>query len=47
MGVKPSIGHTLYSQLSLNRYLYKMDTSVKQTTMVGRYLSLLPLFESL
>ena len=37
----------IYSQLSLNRHLYKMDTSLKWTPRVGPYLSLLPLFDSL
>ena len=32
-----------YSRLSLNRHLYKMDTSVKRTLRVGACLSLLPL----
>ena len=36
-----------YSRLSLNRHLYKTDTSVKQTLRVGPYLSLLPLFDFL
>jgi len=38
---------TLYSRLSLNGHLYKTDTSVKQTPIVGPCLSLLPLFDSL
>ena len=37
----------IYSRLSLNRHLYKTDTSVKQTLRVGPCLSLLPLFDSL
>ena len=37
----------LYSQLSLNRHLYKTDTSVKRTPGVGPCFSLLPLFDSL
>ena len=36
-----------YSQLSLNRHLYKTDTSVEWTSRVGPCLSLLPLFDSL
>ena len=36
-----------YSRLSLNRHLYKTDTSVKQTPSVGPFLSFLPLFASL
>ena len=36
-----------YSRLSLNRHLYKTDTSVKQTLRVGPCLSLLPLFDFL
>ena len=35
------------SWLSLNRHLYKTDTSVKWTPGVRPYLSLLPLFDSL
>ena len=37
----------IYSRLSLNVHLYKMDTSVKQTPRVGLCLSLLILFNSL
>ena len=37
----------IYSRLSLNRHLYKTDTSLKRTLRVGRYLSLLPLLDSL
>ena len=36
-----------YSRLSLNRHLYKMDTSVKRTLRVGPCLSLLLLLDSL
>ena len=36
-----------YSRLSLNRHLYKMDTSVKWTLRVGPCLSLLLLLDSL
>ena len=34
----------LRAQLSLNRQLYKSDTSVKRTPRVGPFLSFLPLF---
>ena len=37
----------IYSQLSLNRHLYKTYTSLKRTPRVGPYLCLLPLFDSL
>ena len=37
----------MYSRLSLNGHLYKMDTSLKRTPRVGPCLSLLPLFDSL
>ena len=37
----------VYSQLSLDRHLYKTDTSVKRTPRVGPCLSLLPLVHSL
>ena len=37
----------MYSRLSLNGHLYKMDTSVKRTPRVGPCLSLLLLFDSL
>ena len=36
-----------YSRLSLNRHLYKTDTSVKRTPRVGPCLCLFPLFVSL
>ena len=36
-----------YSQLPLVGHLYKVDTLVKQTSRVGPYFSLLPLFDSL
>ena len=37
----------MYSRLSVNRHLYKTDTSVKRTPTVGPFLSFLPLFDSL
>ena len=37
----------IYSPLSLNRHLYKMDTSVKGTLRVGPCLSVLLLFDFL
>ena len=39
--------YLLYSWLSLNRHLYKMDTSLRRTLRVGPCLSLLPLVDSL
>ena len=38
---------SVYSLLSLNRHLYKTDTSVKRTLRFGPCLSLLPLFDFL
>ena len=37
----------MYSRLSLNRHLYKTDTSVKRTPRVGPCLCLFPSFDSL
>ena len=37
----------VYSRLSLNGHLCKIDTSVKWTPSVGPFLSFLPLFDSL
>ena len=37
----------IYSQLSLNRHLYKTDTSLKQTPRVGPYTFLYSLYLTL
>ena len=47
-GQKHLLAHQFsYSRLSLNRHLYKTDTSEKRTLRVGPCLSLLLLFDSL
>ena len=46
-GISGKSTSRIYSRLSLNRNLYKTDTSVKRTPRVGPCLSLLPLIDSL